>query len=159
MGERVAYTSPWGEVFECHLTETARFKGKDTGSYTCTLVFEGEALEKLKQDLNEFLVDTYGPKKAAQVWKDKPPIKVTKDGEKSFIRWSTKAVDKDGKARKVMIYDSKGNPVKRELNIGSGSIIRVKGTIGAFPSDDPGLAFYMDSIQVIKYVEYVPPAC
>ncbi|WP_427975640.1 hypothetical protein [Acidocella sp.] len=110
----------------------------------------------MKEKINDALVDAYGPKKAAKVWEEKKPIKTTKDGEKSFIKFSANSTTKDGKPRVVALFDSKGNPVKREVNLGSGSIIRVNCSITLFPADDPGVGFYMNSVQIIKYVEYVP---
>ena len=59
----------------------------------------------------------------------------------------------DGKDRKIGIFDSKGNPVKRELSIGSGSIVKVNGPMVSL-DDDPGVD--MDAIQVIKYVDIRP---
>jgi hypothetical protein len=157
MADRIPYTSPEGEAYYPSLNTTEKYKGKDTGNYVCKLVLAGEALESAKAVIDAFLIEVYGPKKAAKVWKDRSPIKTTSDGEKSYVTFLMSAVvRKTQEARRVMIYDSRGNLVKRKLHIGNGSIIRIQGAIAAFSDDDPGVAFYMRSIQVIKYVEFIP---
>ena len=153
MSDNIKITTPRGEAFYPCLNRTNTWKGQDTGKYTCKIVFTGEALEKMKKLINDALVEAYGPKRAAAVWaSEKPPIR-TKDG-KSFVNFSTKATSQDGKPRKVAICDSKGRLVERELNVGSGSIIKIQGSMSIFAPKDPGVAFYLNAVQVIKLVEY-----
>jgi len=151
MGERTKFKSPRGEIVEASLYKTERLVGFDTGSYLVRLALAGDALETVKARVEEFLVDTYGPKKAKHA---KRPFKTTKDGSKTFITFRAKAVI-DGRPRHLGIFDSKGVPVKRELNIGSGSIVRVAGTMASW-AEEPGVSFYMDAVQVINLIE--PPA-
>jgi hypothetical protein len=151
MGERIKFKSPRGEIVEASLYRTETYKGKDTGNYVLKLVLTGDALEAVKAQVEEFLVDTYGPKKAKDA---KRPFKTTKDGSKTFITFKAKA-EIDGKPRHIGIFDSKGAPVKRELNIGSGSIVKVAGTMASW-AEEPGVSFYMDAVQVINLIE--PPA-
>ena len=153
MVERAPYTSPKGEVLFAALNSTEKYKGKDTGSFCCKLILAGAALEQARNDLTTFLLATYGPHRAAQAWKDHPPIKKTKDLS-SFLVFRASA-EAFGKPRKITIYDSKGNRVRQRLNIGSGSIVRVRGTMSPFSTDDAGVALFMSAIQVIKYVPYV----
>jgi hypothetical protein len=156
MAVRIKYMSPKGEVYYPSLRQTKTYKGKDLGYYVCNLLLAGDALEKVRADIDKFLTDTYGAAKAAQVWKNRSPIKTT-DGGQSYIIFRAWAQVK-GKSRKVAIYDSRALRVTRELNIGAGSIVKIRGSLSAFPAEDPGAAFFMDGIQVIKYVEFIPRA-
>jgi hypothetical protein len=158
--DRKTFQSPIGTAHWPSLNRTETFKGKDTGNYTLKLILEGAALDATKAEVDEFLVDTYGPKKAKTA---ASPFKLTKpkegsgDSPKTFITFRMKAVGKDGEPRHVTLYDAKGNAVMRKVNLGSGSIVKVNGTMSAF-KEDPGVAFYMDSVQIIKLVEYPPPS-
>lgn len=157
MSDTTKIKTPRGEAYFPCLNRTNTFNGKDTGKYTCKIILTGEHLEEMKKIINDALEEAYGPKKAAAVWaSDKPPIR-TKDG-KSYVNFSTNAITKDGRPRKVAIFDAKGRPVERELDIGSGSIIKIDGAISVFPPKDPGVAFYLNAVQVIKLVEYKPGA-
>lgn len=153
MSDNIKITTPRGEAFYPCLNRTNTWKGVDSGKYTCKIVFSGEQLEEMKKLINDALEEAYGPKKAAAVWaSDKPPIK-TKDG-KSFVTFATKAITPDGKPRKVAIFDAKGRMVEREINVGSGSIIKIQGSMSIFAPKDPGVTFYLNAVQVIKLVEY-----
>ncbi|EKN00829.1 hypothetical protein [Acidocella sp. MX-AZ02] len=152
---KIDFISPMGEAFWPALNRTETYKGKDTGKFTMKLVLTGKALEDMRTKINDALVDAYGPKKAEAVWKEKPPIKTTKDGSKAFIKYTANAVIND-KPRIIALFDSQDNLITRPLSIGSGSIIRVNGSMSLFEAKDPGMWFSMNSIQVIKYVEYVP---
>lgn len=153
MSDNIKIKTPRGEAWYPCLNRTNTWKGADTGKYTCKIVFTGESLEEMKNIINDALVEAYGPKKAAAVWtSDKPPIR-TKDG-KSYVNFSTKATAQDGSPRKVAIWDAKGRSVERELNIGSGSTIKIAGSMSLFPAKDPGVAFYLNAVQVIKLVQF-----
>jgi hypothetical protein len=159
--DRKTFQSPIGTAHWPSLNRTETYKGKDTGNYTLKLILEGAALEQVKAEVDEFLVDTYGPKKAKTA---ASPFKLTKpkegsgDKPETFITFRRKAVGLDGEPRHVALYDTKGNPVKRKVNLGSGSIVKVNGSMSAAFKDEPGVAFYMDSVQIIKLVEYPPPS-
>lgn len=158
MANRIEYTSPHGEVLEASLNKTELFRGRwDTGKYVVKLVLTGDALEKVKADVEEFITDSVGPKKAKYFIR---PFKQTKDGEKTFIVFKAAAkviVKGEEQDRKVAVFDTKGNPVKRELNIGSGSIVKLKGSM-TLNEEHKCVSFWMDAIQVIKLVEYMSPA-
>jgi hypothetical protein len=154
--DRKKFKSQRGVAHWPSLNRTESYKGKDTGNYTLKLILEGAALEATKAEVEEFLVDTYGPKKAklaASPFKLTKPKEGSGDKPKTFITFRMKAVGKDGDPRNVALYDAKGNPVKRKVNLGSGSVVKVNGTMSAF-KEDPGVAFYMNSVQIIKLVEY-----
>jgi hypothetical protein len=150
MGERIEFKSPRGEALYPSLNKTEIFKGKDTGRYVMRLVLAGDALETVKAQVEEFLTNVYGARKARYA---KRPFKTTKDGDKTFITFRAKAVI-DGRPRHLDVYDSNGDLVKRELNIGSGSIVRVSGSMSSW-IEEPGVSFYMDAVQVINLIE--PP--
>jgi len=158
--DRKAFQSPIGTAHWPSLNRTETYKGKDTGNYTLKLILEGAALEKVKAEVDEFLVETYGTRKAP--WA-KSPFKLTEPKEgsgespRTFITFRMKAVGNDGEPRHVALFDAKGHPVKRKVNLGSGSLVRVNGSMSA-SQDEPGVAFYMDSVQIIKLVEYQPPS-
>ncbi len=151
MAERVNFLSPKGEALYLTLNKTETYKGKDTGNYVVKLVLTGDALEQVKAQVEEFLVNIYGPKQAKIA---KRPFKTTEDGSKTYITFKARA-EINGKPRVIGIFDAKGVQVKHELNIGSGSIIKVNGTMSSW-TEEPGVSFYMSAIQVIKYVETPP---
>lgn len=136
------------------LNRSGTFKGKETGNYELKAILTGDNLEKVKAEVDEFLVDTYGPKKAKTA---KSPFKLTKpkEGEEAqtYITFRSKTTDQDGNVRLLPLFDSKGNPIPKAKrpNVGSGSIVSVNGTMQAF-KEDVGVAFYMDEVQIIKLV-------
>ena len=154
MSEKVKFKSPRGTALYPCLNRSETYKGKETGKYTLKLILTGDALEQVKTQVDEFLLETYGPKKAKTA---KTPFKLTKpkDGEEAqtYIKFSTNVKTKDGDVRTVPMFDAKGSPVKRKVNLGSGSVVKVNGTMASF-DDEPGVAFYLDAVQVIKLVEY-----
>ena len=152
------FQSPIGIAHWPSLNRTEVYKGYETGNYTLRLILEGDALAHAKKEVGQFLNDAYGARTARWI---ESPFRVTKPkpqvdgGPKTILTFRTRALDKYGKPRTVALYDSKGNLVERKVNLGSGSLVRVNGTIQAF-SFSPGVAFYMDSVQIISPVEPSP---
>lgn len=150
MSERSSITTPRGTAHWPVLGRTETFQGKDTGKYVVKIIFTGPELVEMQQTVSDFLVEAYGPKKAATV---PSPFKVTKEGE-TYLRFSAQAVIRD-RPRVVALFNAKGAPVAQSYadKLGSGSTIRVKGSMVTF-DDKPGVAFYMDSVMIIKLVEF-----
>jgi hypothetical protein len=116
--ERKAFQSPVGTAHWPSLNRTETYKGKDTGNYTLKLILEGDALEHAKAEVDEFLVDTYGSKKAKlarSTFKLTKPKEGSSDSPKTFVTFRMKAVGKDGEPRHVALYDADGMPVKRKV--------------------------------------------
>lgn len=138
------------------LNRSGTYKGKETGNYELKTILTGEQLERVKAEVDEFLVDTYGPKRAKTATS---PFKLTKpkEGEQAqtYITFRSKTTTKDGEPRTLPLFDSKGNPIPKAKrpNVGSGSIVSVNGTMQAF-KEDVGVAFYMDEVQIIKLVSF-----
>lgn len=154
MSEKVKFKSPRGTALYPCLNRSETYQGKPTGKYTLKLILTGDALKAVQTQVEEFLLETYGPKKAKLA---ASPFKLTKpkDGEEAqtYIKFSTNCKTKDGDDRTVPLFDSKGNAVKRKVSLGSGSVIKVNGTMTSF-DEKPGVAFYLDAVQILKLVEY-----
>jgi len=152
MSDAVKIITPRGTaLFPC-LLRSEVYQGKETGYLTCKIVFEGEALETIKAQVSEFLEETYGPKKAKTA---KSPFRETKDG-KVYILFKAKSKTKDGEPRVVPFVDAKAKPVQRKVLLGSGSTIKISGSMLPKGDGEPGVSFWMNNIQIIRLVEYKP---
>lgn len=126
---------------------------KPTGNFACSIELSGEALEQAKQDVEDFIQETFPAKKAKGVNR---PFK-EKDG-KVFLKFTTKCRTKEGEAKSVRIFDSKGNRCDHVGKmLGHGSTIRIKGSLAAteYQGGDYVKCF-LDSVEVVKLVKYEP---
>ncbi len=155
MSTSIQFISPRGEAYYPSLNKTETYKGHDTGKFTLKLVLSDTALEEMRERINQVLIDAYGSKKAPKVWEDVKPIRTTKEGGKAYVKFMANAVTPDGKARIIPLYDSAGSLIVAPLNLGTGSIIRVNGTMIISAPKTPWVAFYMNSVQVLEYIPKV----
>ena len=126
---------------------------KPTGNFACSIELSGEALEHAKQEIEDFIQETFPAKKAKGVNR---PFK-EKDG-KVFLKFTTKCRTKEGEAKSVRIFDSKGNRCDHVgKTLGHGSTIRIKGSLAAteYQGGDYVKCF-LDSVEVVKLVKYEP---
>jgi hypothetical protein len=135
------------------VTREEIIKNKPTGNFACSIELSGEALEHARGEIEDFISETFPAKKAKGVNR---PFK-EKDG-KVFLKFTTKCRTKEGEAKSVRIFDSKGNRCDHVGKLlGHGSTIRIKGSLAAteYQGGDYVKCF-LDSVEVVKLVKYEP---
>jgi len=140
------YTSPKGIAGFTSLTR-ADTKYDSDGVYHTRLTFpSAEAIEELQDLMKEEALEELGKAKAA---KAAYPITENEDGTVT-VKFKSKKAPK--------FFDGKGNPIKNvdDLNIGGGSVLKIKGAAKGYANGtNIGVTLYINSVQIIKYVEYV----
>lgn len=137
------FVSPKGSASYPKLTRPdTKFKAE--GEYTTGLVLNAKDGKAFLDKLKEAAVEELGNKAAQSA---QYPVK-EEDGNFVF-KFKTK--------NKPKLYDSHGKPIKatEELNVGSGSTIKVAGAI-SFPKvqGKQYVSLYMNQVQIINLVEY-----
>lgn len=137
------YVSPKGTAGYPKLTRPdTKFKAE--GEYSTTLTMDAKEGKAFLETLKEACVDEVGAKAAQTAHY---PVK-EEEGKFTF-KFKSK--------NKPKLYDSHGKPIKdvEELNIGSGSVMKVAGAM-AFPKvqGKQYVSLYMNQVQVIDLVEY-----
>lgn len=151
------YMSPKGTAGYPKLTRPdTKFKAE--GEYSVSLTMDAKDGAAFLDTLKEAAVEELGNKAAqAAVY----PVK-EEDGKFTF-KFKMNAVRKDKKTGELVkqspkLYDSHGKPIKKveDLNIGSGSVMKVAGILG-FPKvqGKQYVSLYMNQVQIIDLVEYV----
>jgi hypothetical protein len=137
------FVSPKGNASYPKLTRPdTKFKAE--GEYTTGLVLNEKDGKAFLETLKEAAVEELGNKAAQGA---QYPVK-EEDG-KYIVKFKSK--------NKPKLYDSKGKPIKEtdELNVGSGSVLKVAGAM-AFPKvqGKQYVSLYMNQVQIIDLVEY-----
>ena len=145
-------------------------------NYTATVTYpDEEAMKKDKAIFDKFWrenknagltkqnYDMFKPEMEEVLGADGKPTFDADDAKikKATGRWTLAAKTithwpKDGKQNVVKVLRANGNPLQLgEKIIGEGSIGVLHGSLGinAFPGNE-GLAFYLDAVQLKKFVEY-----
>lgn len=119
-------------------------KFKAEGEYSTTLTMDKKTAQPLIDAIEEAYVDEFGQKALP---KANFPYKEV-DGQIAF-KFKSK--------NKPKLYDAGGKPIKdaEELNIGSGSVLKVAGAISCRAVSGKNYAtLYMNQVQIIDLVEY-----
>lgn len=149
--EKKVFTTERGTFRFLTLGREEVIKGKPTGKQGGGIIFKGEALEKMKQEVEDFISDSFPAKRAAGVNR---PFKTDKDGNvflpaKAFVR------TKEGKAITIPVADKHGDLIKGDLpQIGNGSVGRFR--VMLRPSEFGGKDYVnvrLLSIKLLKLVE------
>lgn len=137
------YVSPKGTAGYPKLTRPdTKFKAE--GEYSTSLTLDEKDGKAFLETIKQACIDEVGNKAAqgAQF-----PCKIEEG--KYVFKFKSK--------NKPKLYDSKGKPITNaeELNIGSGSVLKVAGSM-AFPKvqGKQYVSLYMNQVQVINLVEY-----
>lgn len=137
------YVSPKGTAGYPKLTRPdTKFKAE--GEYSTALSMDKKTAQPLMEQIKEAFVEEFGAKAEP---KANYPFK-EEDGQVTF-KFKSK--------NKPKIYDSHGKPIKAtdELNIGSGSTLKVAGAISCRQVSGKYYAtLYMNQVQVINLVEF-----
>lgn len=137
------FVSPKGTAGYPKLTRPdTKFKAE--GEYSTALTLDEKEGKAFLETLKEALIEEVGNKAATGA---QYPCKI-EDGKYTF-KFKSK--------NKPKLYDSHGKPIKNaeELNIGSGSVLKVAGAM-AFPKvqGKQYVSLYMNQVQVINLVEF-----
>lgn len=119
-------------------------KFKAEGEYSTSLTIEKKAAQPFIEQIEEAYVEEFGQKALP---KANFPYKEV-DGQFVF-KFKSK--------NKPKLYDAAGKPIKNaeELNIGSGSVLKVAGAISCRAVSGKNYAtLYMNQVQIIDLVEY-----
>lgn len=137
------YVSPKGSAGYPKLTRPdTKFKAE--GEYSTQLVIDMKAAENFIAQIKEAFTDEFGAKvlpKANWPW--------TEEEGKLTFKFKSK--------NKPKLYDSNGKPIKddKELNVGSGSTLKVSGAISCRQVSGKYYAtLYMNHVQIINLVEW-----
>lgn len=137
------YVSPKGTAGYPKLTRPdTKFKAE--GEYSTALSMDKKSAQPLIEQIKQAFVEEFGAKAEP---KANYPFK-EEDGQVTF-KFKSK--------NKPKLYDSHGKPIKAvdELNIGSGSTLKVAGAISCRQVSGKYYAtLYMNQVQVINLVEF-----
>lgn len=137
------YVSPKGTAGYPKLTRPdTKFNAE--GVYSTSLTMDKKTAQPLIDQLEEAYTDEFGAKALPKAnW----PYK-EEDGQVTF-KFKSK--------QKPKLFDAKGTAIKAadELNIGSGTILKVSGAISCRAVSGKNYAtLYMNAVQIIDLVEY-----
>jgi hypothetical protein len=126
-------------------------------AYKTGIIVEATALAALKKKLVAF-AQPFWP--GADLWL---PIKRDKKDESIiFVEASTKKVDDDGVLIRPVIVDAKRKPISQSVEIGGGSIAKIKCTGMDYEGTNltngrPGVALILETVQIKKLKTYRDP--
>lgn len=139
------YVSPKGSAgYPKLLKPDTKFKAE--GEYSTSLTMDKKTAKPLMDQIEEAYTEEFGAKALP---KANFPYKEDEEGNIIF-KFKSK--------QKPKLYDSKGMPIKfvaENLNIGSGSTMKVSGAISCRAVSGKNYAtLYMNAVQIIDLVEY-----
>lgn len=142
MSKAVKAVSPKG------VASWPKFNKPDTrfdaeGVYKVGLVVPPKEAKAFQDQIQEVFEAEFGKAKLAKAIM---PFKEDEDGNIVF-NFKSK--------NKPMMVDSQGTPIKEELNVASGSVLKVGTGINPWNAGGKiGVTLYLNAVQVITYVEY-----
>ena len=138
------YVSPKGSAgYPKLLKPDTKFKAE--GEYSTSLTMDKKTAKPLIDQIEEAYTEEFGAKALP---KANFPYKEDEEGNITF-KFKSK--------QKPKLFDSKGSPIKvvDDLNIGSGSTMKVSGAISCRAVSGKNYAtLYMNAVQIIDLVEY-----
>lgn len=141
--------TPRGEARYLVLGQEEVIKGKPTGKQGGSIVFKGAALEKITEEVESFIEDSFPAKRAKAVIR---PFKTGKDGE-VFLNARAYYKTKEGEIITIPVFDRNGKPVKNPPRIGNGSTIRLK--VMLRPSEFGGKDYVNVGLRAVKLIKLV----
>ena len=138
------YVSPKGSAgYPKLLKPDTKFKAE--GEYSTSLTMDKKTAKPLMDQIEEAYTEEFGAKALP---KANFPYKEDEEGNITF-KFKSK--------QKPKLFDSKGMPIKAtdDLNIGSGSTMKISGAISCRAVSGKNYAtLYMNAVQIIDLVEY-----
>lgn len=162
MSDKRTYITPIGTAFFPHLRTPEEFEGNEIG-YTCKIILSKEETDNLENFLlKELEAAKQSEEFKGKKWSSEPSMGTgeTKDGE-TYFKFKKKASYVSKKTREVVhttvpIFDSKGKPLPKDIEIGNGSRVRVAYSILPFHMSkvNNGLSLRLEAVQVIELRQY-----
>lgn len=155
-------TTPIGKAFYPKLQPD--YKWDENGQYSCKIHIEDEGeynefaanVDKLVEAAYKEELVKQGKKKLKQF--NTPPIRITDDGDNEIYakQVAKKQTAKGERTFSIGIYDSQGNKLPADTNVGSGSQVRMSVELATWyvPALGFGYSLRLRAVQVIELVEY-----
>ena len=163
--------SPVGDLEWVHISGEGKPDLQGIPKYQVDVVITAEQAESFKDLVNAYWEENKpkGAKKAKSLGlyhhmvKDEEASKeagenVYKDTGKTVIRFKTGTTFQSGDPKVVKVFNSKGNEVSLQgKKVGNGSRGRVNGVMAIYNINPAtsGVTFYLNAIQLSKFVEYI----
>lgn len=153
--------STTGEVEWSHLFRPDYQYNKKDGVYSLGLKMIGET----KDPILEIIRESAGLKAKAENCPDyaKPPLLIDEETGNYTFKFKQNAVihmkGEDPIEMKIDVYDAKMNPWPRDVEIGKGSMVKVRYRANSWNSSEQGgigVTLRLIAVQVINHVPYVP---
>lgn len=152
MSDTKKITTPLGEARFFCLGKEETFEGKGSGKQTASIIFKGDALKQITKEVDEFISEQFTPKEIASGVNS--PFKKTKDGD-AFLKAKAYVSTKEGKPVNIPISDRKGNFVKAQVEIGNGSVVRLRVVLSKTKFQGKlYVGVKLVAVQLVKLVEY-----
>lgn len=136
------FVSPKGVAGYTWLTK-ADTKFNPEGVFKTDLTVSEKAAAPFIEAIKEAYVEELGTKKLAAA---KLSYKTNEDGTVTF-KFKTK--------KKPKLVDSKGLPITKDINVGAGSELKIKGALNAYNTGaNHGVSLYINEVMVVKLVEF-----
>lgn len=165
-------TTPKGDaLFPFLCTPDTRFN--EDGVYQVGLIVDEEAAQPLCKKLDAMLKDSKqkalkGLKPAKKKSFDVNPVYAPEYDEDEnetgniIFKFSSYATYKDKRTGEIKeisptLFDAKGKVIKKKINVGNGSVIRVNFSPKAYymaSTNRAGVKLYLNAVQIIELVEY-----
>ena len=142
MSKAIKTVSPKGTAAYPWLNKAdTRFNAE--GVFKTGLTVSKETAKPFQDKIKEAFIEEYGQGKLAKAF---VPWKDTEDGEVTF-NFKSK--------NKPVLYDSVGQPLKGDVAVGGGSIIKVSCGIGPWSAGGKiGVTLYLNAVQIIDLKEF-----
>jgi len=141
--KRVKAVSPKGAAGYAWLNKPDT-KFNEAGTYKVSLTMSEKLGTPLVDQMQDIFLEEFDKKAMPRA---NFPFKV--DEESGDITFTFKS------SKQPKIFDAKGNPILKKLNIGNGSILKAAISMGAYKTGMvTGVSAYLDAVQVIELVEF-----
>lgn len=136
------FVSPKGTAQYPWLTKPDT-KFSEEGSYKVSLAIPEADAKALAKACQDAFIAAYGQSKMS---KAHMPFKKDENGNLVF-NFKSKM--------KPRLYDAAGKPIKEDVSVGGGSVIKVSGAFGPYNKGaNTGVALYLNAVQIIELVEF-----
>lgn len=167
LNSKQTHTSPKGVAIYPRLN-SPDYKFKDEGEFKVKLSMPLEQAQAFIDKIEEARAEAVADMKAERAAKGNkkkmkeadPPYEEMEDGTVQFnfkMKHKVKG-KKDGKVYKLFpaLFDAKGKPLAKGINIGGGSVLKVAFNFVPFdtPAAGAGVTMRMSAVQVIDLVEF-----
>ncbi len=119
-------------------------KFSDKGVYKISQTYDAETAQPLIEKMEEIFLAEYDKKLLSRA---SFPYRI--DEETGDVTFTFKS------SKQPKLYDAKGNPIKKNINVGNGSTVKSAVSMGAYKTGVVcGVSAYLDAVQIIDLVEF-----